>query len=109
MKRGDVVIATGPGFGGKPRPYAVFQADDYAALATLILLPISSTLADPPSLLRIRLDPGEANGLRAPSEVMTDIPVTTRRDRVHQNIGHLSPADMTRIEQAVLLVMGFGE
>jgi mRNA-degrading endonuclease toxin of MazEF toxin-antitoxin module len=34
MKRGDVVIATGPGFGTKPRPYIVIQSNDYALLTT---------------------------------------------------------------------------
>lgn len=81
MKRGDIVIATGPGFGGKPRPNLVIQADDYLSLPTLILLPIASDLADPPSLLRVRVEPDEANGLRDVSDVMTDVPITTRPDK----------------------------
>lgn len=109
MKRGDVVIATGPGFGGKPRPYVVIQSDDYSALTTLILLPVTSILADPPSLVRVRLEPSEANGLRALSDVMTDIPVTIRVGKVNQHIGALSREDMARVEQALLLVLGFAE
>ena len=107
MKRGDIVIATGPGFGGKPRPNLVVQANDYLVLPTLILLPITSELADPPSLLRIRLAPDETNGLREVSEVMTDIPYTTRPDRVRQRIGELARQDMDRVEDAMLLVLGF--
>lgn len=107
MKRGDVVIATGPGFGKKPRPFVVMQADDYAALATLILLPITTDLADPPSALRIALESGAANGLHQPSEVMADIPVTIRADRAHRHIGHLARDDMVRVEQALGLVLGF--
>lgn len=107
MKRGDIVIATGPGFGGKPRPNLVIQADDYLSLPTLILLPITSDLADPPSLLRVRVEPDEANGLRDVSDVMTDVPITTRPDKVHQHAGTLSPEDMERVEDAMLLVLGF--
>ena len=107
MKRGDVVIATGPGFGTKPRPYVVVQADDYLMLPTLILLPISTDLAAPPSRLRVALTPSEDNGLREPSEVMADIPITTRPDKVHQTIGALSAADMARVVQALALVLGF--
>ena len=107
MKRGDVVIATGPGFGGKPRPNLVIQSDDYLSLPTLILLPITFDLSDPPSLLRIRIEPDEANGLRDVSEVMTDIPVTTRPDKVHKHVGLLSAQDMERVEDAMLLVLGF--
>ncbi len=106
MKRGDVVIATGPGFGTKPRPYVVIQSNDYLALTTLILLPTTSDLADPPSLLRVRLEPDAANGLKEISEVMTDIPVTVRLGKVHQHIGAIGEADMARVEQALLLVLG---
>lgn len=107
MKRGDIVIATGPGFGGKPRPNLVIQADEYLSLSTLILLPITSTLTDPPSLLRIRINPDEANGLREVSEIMIDIPVTTRPDKINGHAGTLSAEDMERVEDAMLLVLGF--
>ena len=107
MKRGDVVIATGPGFGGKPRPNLVIQADIYLVLPTLILLPITTDLADPPSLLRVRLDPDGTNGLRETSEVMTDIPFTTRPAKVHQHVGTLAPTDLERVEEASRLVLGF--
>jgi mRNA interferase MazF len=107
VKRGDVVIATGPGFGTKPRPFVVMQADDYALLPTLILLPITTELADPPSELRVALEPDSANGLLKSSEVTVDIPVTTRIDKVHQHIGRLTRADMLRVERALLIVLGF--
>lgn len=107
MNRGDVVIAAGPGFGTKPRPYVIVQADEYLALTTLILLPITTELASPPSLLRVRLEPGAGTGLRKSSEVMADIPVTVRIGKVGQRIGRLSAADMARVERALLLVLGF--
>lgn len=86
---------------------AALRADDYAVLPTAILLPITTELADPPSALRVALMPDAANGLFQPSEVMTDIPVTTRADRVHQHIGHLAQADIARVERALALVLGF--
>ena len=107
MKRGAVVIATGPGLGKKPRPFLVIQADAYDALPTLILLPITSDLADPPSKLRIALEPDAANGLLQSSEVAVDIPVTTRPDKVHQHIGHLTREHMVRVQDALALVLGF--
>lgn len=107
MKRGDVVIATGPGFGKKPRPFVVMQADEYDVLPTLILLPITTGLADPPSKLRVALEPDGANGLLRSSEVATDIPVTTKVEKVHQHIGHLGRDDMARVQQALGLVLGF--
>ncbi|MET0180494.1 MAG: type II toxin-antitoxin system PemK/MazF family toxin [Novosphingobium sp.] len=104
-----MVVATGPGFGTKPRPCVVLQSDHYAVLPTVILLPITTDLSEPPSSLRTRLDPGEANGLRRPSEVMADIPITTRTQNVHQHVGRVSDSEMARIERALLLVLGFGE
>jgi mRNA interferase MazF len=109
MMRGDIVtVATGSGFGGKPRPALILQSDDYAALPTIALLLLTSTLADPPSLVRVRIAPDAGNGLRVPSEIMTDVPVTAHRDRVGQHIGRLSADDMARTERAFLLAMGFG-
>lgn len=102
-----MVIATGPGFGGKPRPNLVIQADAYLSLSTLILLPITSDLSDPPSLLRVRIEPDEINGLQKVSEVLTDIPFTTRPDKVHKHAGNLSSDDMERVEDAMLVVLGF--
>jgi mRNA interferase MazF len=107
VKRGDVVIATGPGFGTKPRPFVVIQADDYAALTTLVMLPITTDLADPPSRLRVALVPDEGNGLRKSSEVTADLPVTARVNKVHQHIGSLAREDMLRVEQALALLLGF--
>ena len=107
MKRGDVVIATGPGFGKKPRPFVVVQADEFDVLPTLIMLPITTGLADPLSRLRVRLEPDAVNGLRKPSEVSVDLPVTTKVDKVHQHIGHLAREDMARVGQALGLVLGF--
>lgn len=107
MKRGDTVIATGPGFGKKPRPFVVVQSDEYAVLPTLIMLPITTDLADPPSRLRVPLTPDSVNGLRIPSEVSVDLPVTTKVDKVHQHIGQLTRGDMARVERALGLVLGF--
>ena len=101
------MIATGPGFGTKPRPYVVFQSNHYSALTTQILLPTTSVLAAPPSRLRVRIEPTSENGLREPSEVMADIPVTVRSGKIHQLVGQLASHDMARVEQAVLLVLGF--
>ena len=40
---------------------------------------------------------------------MTDIPVTVRANKVHQHVGHVSPSDLLRVEQALGLVLGFAQ
>lgn len=106
MKRGDIVtIATGGGFGGKPRPAVIVQSDEFADIPTLLVAPFTSELSDA-HVLRLRFQPDSGNGLRETSDLMTDILVTARRDKVANVIGTLSPEDMGRIDRALLLILG---
>ena len=106
MKRGSVVIATAPGFGTKPRPWVVMQSAGYLDVGTLILIPLTSEIADPPSPLRPSLAPNADNGLQGVSEAMTNLPIAVRSDKIHQHIGTLAPADIARIEQALVMILG---
>jgi len=106
LKRGDVVIiATGGGFGGKPRPAVVVQSDQFADIPTLVVAPFTSILSNAREL-RLRFQPETGNGLRETSDLMADILVTARRDQVGTVIGALSPEDMARIDRALLLILG---
>ena len=106
MKRGSVVIATAAGFGTKPRPWVVIQAAGYLDIGTLILIPLTSELANPPSPLRPSIAPNADNGLRDVSEAMTNLPIAIRSDKIHQQIGTLARVDIGRIEQALVLILG---
>lgn len=107
MKRGDIVtVAAGSGFGSKPRPALVFQDDALGELANIVLALFTSAIGNG-RRIRPRFEPDTANGLRVPSDLMTDILVTVPRDRVGGIIGHLSAADMARAETALLTVLGF--
>ena len=52
-------------------------------------------------------EPTAANGLRETSDVMTDIPLPVRANKVHQQVGYVSPNGLLRVEQALGLVLGF--
>ena len=58
---------------------------------------------------RITIEPTDENGLRMPSQVMADKPVTIRRERVGQRIGRLGAADMARLSAALAFVMGLAD
>lgn len=106
MKRGNVVtVATGGGFGGKPRPALVIQADQIDASATLVVALFTTDLKDIP-LTRLRFDPSEENGLRSVSDLMVDIIVTARRDRVGRIVGALSADEMAQVDRALLVFLG---
>lgn len=107
MKRGDTVtVAAGSGFGSKPRPALVVQADALARLNTVILVMFTTTETGS-SPLRPRMAPDSTNGLRRPCDLMADILITVPRDRIGGVIGQLSAADMARVEIALLTVLGF--
>jgi mRNA interferase MazF len=47
--------------------------------------------------------------LRATSQVMADKPVTIRRLRIGRRIGRLDAADITRLNAALVFVMGLAD
>ena len=106
MKRGDVVtVATGVGFGGKPRPALIVQSDAYVTLTTVVVALLTSDLADTP-ITRPHFLPDATNGLREPSNLMIDVLVTARRDKVGKVIGRFGAAEMARAEGALLVFLG---
>lgn len=109
MKRGDVVTVASSGDYGNPRPAVIVQSDAFPrSFASVIVCQMTSDLADAPDF-RITVDPSPENGLRLPSQIMADKPVTIRRERVGQRIGRLSAADMSRLNSALAFVMGLGD
>lgn len=108
IRRGDLVTIAAPGDYGKPRPAVVVQSDTLPEThASIIVYPLTSDFASA-SNFRISIDPHPENGLRLRSQVMADKPVTLRRDRVGQRIGHLSAGDMAKLNAALAFTMGLG-
>ena len=106
MKRGDIVsVATGSGFGGKPRPALILQTDAHADLNTVIVALMTSRSEEAP-ISRPLVSPDPDNGLRHSSHVMIDILVTAHRNKVGRVIGRLSTGDMTIVQQALLVLLG---
>ncbi|HXF46306.1 MAG TPA: type II toxin-antitoxin system PemK/MazF family toxin [Burkholderiaceae bacterium] len=56
MRRGDFVTVAIRGDFGKPRPALIVQANQFDGLATLTVVPVTSTIVDAP-LLRITVEP----------------------------------------------------
>ena len=105
MRRGDLVTVALQGDFGKPRPALVIQSDRFDTSATVTLLLLSGTLVDAP-LFRIAVAPGEANGLRAPSQIMVDKAMTVRRERIGAVIGRLDDDAMVAVERSLALWFG---
>ena len=105
MKRGDFVTIAMQGDFGKPRPALVVQADQFDALATVAVLPITTTLVDTP-LMRITVEPDARNGLSKPSQVMADKVVTVRREKVGPAFGTAGDELMLTVSRALTVFLG---
>jgi|ERR1700728_3766946 mRNA interferase MazF len=109
MRRGDVVIVAATGDYGKPRPAVIVQTDAFPQThASVVLCQLTSEIVEAPDF-RVTIDPTEANGLRARSQIMADKPVTVQRARIGQSIGHLDDGDIGRLNIALAFVMGLAD
>ena len=105
MRRGDLVTVALHGEQGKPRPALVVQADHFAGLAGMTVLPITGTLLDVP-LVRVQVEPDAQNGLTKRSQVMVDKPQTPPRSKVGEAFGRLDDATMLAVNRALALFLG---
>jgi len=106
--RGDVVIAaTGSGFGGKPRPFIAIQSDRHRT--DRVILVGCTSMIDEALSTRPILIPTLSNGLEMRCQVMTDIPVSSYRNKIHRAIGRLSAIELAEVDAALLLVLGLAD
>lgn len=103
--RGAVVTVALQGDYGKPRPALVIQSDFFDEHPSVTVLPITSDLRAAP-LLRVDLHPTSGNGLRRPSQVMVDKPVTVQRNRIGPEVGQVAPDDMLEITRRLAVFLG---
>jgi mRNA interferase MazF len=109
MRRGDLVTVAAAGDYGKPRPAVIVQTDAFPENhASVVICQLTSELADAPDF-RVTIEPNPENGLRLKSQVMADKPVTIRRERIGQKIGHLDNQDMARLGIALAFVLGLAD
>ena len=105
IRRGAVVLVRLPR--DKARPAVIIRSDLLAEPSYATVSPITSALRAGVSL-RIDIAPTTENGLRVPSQVMTDWPQTVRFSDIGQVIGHLDPPTMRAITRQMAVVLGIG-
>jgi len=109
MKRGEIwTVAGGGDYTGKPRPAIILQDDRFDSTASITVCALTTDPADAP-LLRIAIEPSEANGLAASSRIMMDKVATVRRARLGTRVGRLDDADLVRVNRALVVFLGLGE
>jgi mRNA interferase MazF len=105
VKRGEVWTVSGADSAGKPRPAVVVQDDSFAATSSVTLCPLTTNPADA-SLIRLKVEPTDENGLQQPSRLMVDKITTISRARVGRLIGRLADDEMTKLSHAIIVFLG---
>ena len=105
MSRGDFVTIAKQGDLGKPRPTLVIPSDLFMAHSAVTVLLVSSTLVDAP-LLRVTIEPSDANGLQKPSQVMVDKAMTVKRDKLGAAFGAATDEAMLEIGRCLAVFLG---
>lgn len=106
MTRGDIVtVAAGSGFGSKPRPAVIIQADQFNETATITLCLFTSTPIELP-LIRVAVSPSVENALSEMSWLMIDKLISARRSKLGKHIGRLAVDDQMRLNRALAVFLG---
>lgn len=107
MRRGEIwTVAGGGDYTGKPRPVVILQDDRFDATDSITVCAFTTDPTEAP-LFRIIVEPSERNGLDTQSRVMVDKITTVRKTRLGSRIGWLDEEDAVRLNQAVLIFLGF--
>lgn len=107
MRRGEVwTVAGGGDYTGKPRPVVILQDDRFDATDSVTICAFTTDPTDAP-IFRVLIEPNALNGLDAPSRLMADKITTMRRTRLGARLGRLDDEDVVRLNQAVLVFLGF--
>lgn len=108
VKRGDLVTVSAQGDYGKPRPAIIIQSDYLHAADSVLVVLLTSTMADAP-LYRLTIEPTADNGLQVASQVMVDKVMAYPRAKCGPVIGHLSPADMLALNTMLSVMIGLAD
>lgn len=107
MKRGEIwTQAGGSGYARKPRPVLIVQSDLMTETESIIICLFTSREGRQLTS-RLHFEPDGENGLNEPSDLMVDKVMTVARTRLGRRLGEVNAEDMARVEDAMLLVLGF--
>jgi mRNA interferase MazF len=106
LKRGEIwTAAGGKDYAGKPRPVVILQDDRFDMTNSITVCAFTTDPTDAP-LFRPRIEPTEANGLRATCRLMVDKITTVPKSRIGARVGRLTDEDIIRLNRAVVVFLG---
>jgi mRNA interferase MazF len=105
MRRGDIVVVALQGDSGKPRPAVVVQAEQFAELSSVVILPLTATLLGA-ELFRVNIEPAGGTGLHTRSQIAVDRPNAVRREKIGRTIGRADDATMVEVNRSLAVFLG---
>ena len=106
MKRGEIwTLAGGLDYAGKPRPALILQDDRFDATDSITVCPFTTDATDV-DVMRLLVEPDDANALRTSCRLMIDKIITVPKEKLGRRIGQLDAADLTRVSRAVVVFLG---
>jgi mRNA interferase MazF len=106
MRRGEIwTAAGGQDYAGKPRPVVIVQDDRFDMTTSITVCAFTTDPTDAP-LLRLPVEPTEANGLRAPCRLMVDEITTVPKTKLGSRLGSLDAEVLLRLNRAMLVFLG---
>lgn len=106
MKRGEIwTVSGGADYAGKARPAVIVQDDAFGATQSITICVFTTNPVEAP-LIRIRVEPNELNGLKAPCSMMVDKLTTIPKIKLGARVGQLDEEDILRLNRAILVFLG---
>lgn len=109
MRRGEIwTVAGGADYAGKPRPAVIVQDERFHTSQSITICAFTTDGAEAP-FFRPRVEPSPGTGLKQPSYLMADKISAVFRSKLGRRIGRLDPADLTRLDRAIILFLGLAD
>lgn len=102
IERGSVVLVAGKGDYGKPRPAVVIQNSRMLEWIESITVCFLTSDLSQENLLRILVEPNNANGLRSQSQIQVEKIMTFPVGKVRGPIGHIGEEVLKEVERGLI-------
>jgi mRNA interferase MazF len=103
VNRGELWTVSGGVYAAKPRPAIIIQDDLFSATESVVVVPLTTTVADAP-LARVAVP--ATTGIVQPSFAMVDKITTVRRSNLGARVGRVSTTVMANIERSLMVLLG---
>lgn len=103
MNRGELWSVSGGVYAAKPRPALIVQDDLFSATESVVVIPLTTTVADAP-IARVAVP--TTTGIAQPSFAMLDKITTVRRSNLGVRVCRVSTTLMADIERSLMVFLG---